>query len=177
MSKREKRTIQRSTRDSKEFEQKIIDLARVMRVMAGGKRLRFRACVAIGDGKGRVGVAIGKGADVAIAVEKAVTKAKKRLITIPIKNKTIPHEVRVKFGAAKILLKPAPAGTGIKAGGIIRLILGLGGVPNIVAKILGSNNKINNAQALMIALEKFVIPKEKRNTPKKKEVSKDKGKK
>jgi small subunit ribosomal protein S5 len=144
-------------REAPEFDQKIIDLARVTRVMAGGKRMRFRACVAIGDKKGRVGIGLAKGADVAISVNKAVTKAKKELIEIPIVNETIPHEMRIKLKAAKLLLKPAPRGTGVKAGGAIRVVLELGGVPNVVAKILGTNNKVNNVKALMEALKSFKV--------------------
>ncbi|MBI5076908.1 30S ribosomal protein S5 [Candidatus Falkowbacteria bacterium] len=138
-----------------EFEQKIIDLARVTRVMAGGKRMRFRACVAIGDKKGRVGYGLAKGADVTIAVNKAVTKAKKTMIAIPIVNETIPHQIHYKFKAAKLLMKPAPKGTGIKAGGAMRVMLELAGVPNIVGKILGTGNKVTNVKALMIALTMF----------------------
>src|SRR3989339_641311 len=112
-----KRDFKRKDREEKEFDQKVIDLARVTRVMAGGKRMRFRACVAIGDKKGRVGFGLAKGADVSIAVEKAVTKAKKSLIKVPIVRETIPHAIFIKYKAARILLKPAPIGTGIKAGG------------------------------------------------------------
>lgn len=140
-------------REEKEFDQAIIDIARVTRVMAGGKRMRFRACVIIGDRKGRVGSAVAKGADVTMAVNKAVTKAKKNLISVPIINETIPHRVDVKLGAAKILIKPAPKGTGIIAGGAVRAVLDLAGVSNVVAKILGTNNKINNVKATIQALK------------------------
>lgn len=137
-----------------EFEQRIIDLARVTRVMAGGKRLRFRACVALGDKNGRVGWAVAKGADVTIAVNKAVNKAKKRLIKIKLVQGTIPHQIEVKFKAARVLLKPAKEGTGIIAGGAVRNVLELAGIPNIYGKILGrTNNKINNIAATFKALE------------------------
>lgn len=136
-----------------EFEQKIIDLARVTRVMAGGKRMRFRACVVIGNKRGQIGYAVAKGADVTLAVNKAVTKAKKHLLTVTMHKETIPHEVRVKYKAASIILKPAPLGTGIKAGGAVREVLALSGIPNIVAKIIGSNNKINNVKATFFALQ------------------------
>ena len=142
-------------REPQEFEQKIIDLARVTRVMAGGKRMRFRACVAIGNKKGKVGIGLAKGADVAIAVTKAVTKAKKNMIQVPLINESIPHEVRIRSNAAKLLLKPAPKGTGIKAGGAVRVVLELAGVPNIVGKIMGTNNKVNNVKALILALSSF----------------------
>lgn len=140
-------------REEREFEQNIIDLARVTRVMAGGKRMRFRACLVIGDRKGRVGMAVAKGADVTLAVNKAYTKAKKNLVRVPIVNETIPHQVMVKFGAAKILMKPAPKGTGIIAGGAARIALDLAGVSNVVAKIMGTNNKINNTKATIEALK------------------------
>lgn len=139
----------------KEFEQKILDIARVTRVTAGGKRMKFRACVIVGDKKGRVNCAVAKGADVAQAVAKAGTKAEKNLVKVPMKNETIPHEIREKYGAAVILLKPAPRGTGIKAGGAMRTVLELAGVPNVVGKILGSKNKINNSRATINALGKL----------------------
>jgi len=150
-----KRDFKRKDREEKEFDQKVIDLARVTRVMAGGKRMRFRACVAIGDKKGRVGFGLAKGADVSIAVEKAVTKAKKCLIKVPMVRETIPHVVFVKYKAARVLLKPAPIGTGVKAGGSVRLMLELAGVSNIVAKIIGTSNRIANVKAIMLALSSF----------------------
>lgn len=136
----------------KEFDQKTIELSRVTRVMAGGKRMRFRACVAIGDRKGRVGIGLAKGADVSLAINKAVADAKKHLIMVPIFEETIPHEVRVKFKAADVLFKPAPRGTGIIAGGAVRVVLDLAGVPNVASKMLGSRNKVNNVQAAVRAL-------------------------
>jgi small subunit ribosomal protein S5 len=139
-------------REPKEFEQKTIEIARVTRVVAGGKRMRFRATVAIGDQKGRVAVGIAKGSDVSNAIQKAVTAAKKQMIRVPIVNDTIPHEIRVKFGASLIMLKPAPKGTGVIAGGPVRTVMELAGVKNVVSKILGSPNKINNVYALMLAL-------------------------
>ncbi|MFH1030900.1 MAG: 30S ribosomal protein S5 [bacterium] len=135
-----------------EFDQKIVDLARVTRVMAGGKRMKFRACIVIGDHKGKVGFGIAKGEDVSIAINKATNKARKKIIKIKTKNDTIPFEIRKKFKAAKIMIKPAPKGTGIKAGGAVRIILELSGIQNVVGKILGTNNKINNVQATMLAL-------------------------
>ncbi len=139
-----------------EFEQKVVDLARVTRVMAGGKRMKFRACMVVGDKKGRVGLGIAKGADVSMAIAKAVTKAKKHLVSVPIIEGTIPHTVRVKAGAAIVLLKPARAGSGIKAGGVMRIVLELAGVKDAAAKILGTSNKLNNAEATIVALQSFV---------------------
>lgn len=139
----------------KEFDQAIIDLARVTRVMAGGKRMRFRATVVIGDRNGRVGLGLGKALDVSLAINKAVSNAKKDMIRIPLLDGTIPHEIKLKLGAAKILLKPAPDGTGIIAGGAVRSVLDMGGVPNVAAKMLGSRNKLSNARATMAALRQL----------------------
>jgi small subunit ribosomal protein S5 len=142
----------RPEREKDEFDQKMIDLARVTRVMAGGKRMRFRACIVVGDGKGRLGWALAKGADVSIAMNKAATKAKKNLVTVRSVNGTIPHVIKVKYKAAQILFKPARKGTGIKAGGAVRSVLELSGIQDISAKILGTNNKITNVHATFIAL-------------------------
>ncbi len=144
-----------------EYEQRILDIARVTRVMAGGKRMRFRACVALGNKKGKVAIGVAKGADVTMAVTKAVNQAKKNFIDIPIINDTIPHETRYKFGAAKILFKPARKGKGVIAGGAVRIILELAGIKNITSKILGTNNKVNNAKCVIEALAnlKRVEPK------------------
>lgn len=144
-----------------EFEQRVVDIARVTRVMAGGKRMRFRACVAIGDKKGKVGIGLAKGADVTLAVAKAVNQAKKHMITVPIVNQTIPHSVNQHFGAAHVLLKPAAVGRGIIGGGIVRIMLELSGIHNVTSKILGTNNKVNNAKCVMAALEALRAPKKK----------------
>jgi small subunit ribosomal protein S5 len=141
----------------KEFEQKILEIARVTRVTAGGKRMKFRACVLVGDKKGRVGMAVAKGADVTAAVAKASTKAEKNLIKVSLKDETISHEIKEKFGAAVVLMKPAPKGTGVKAGGAMRNVFELAGVPNVVGKILGSKNKINNSRATINALSKIKL--------------------
>jgi small subunit ribosomal protein S5 len=151
--------------DESEFDQKIIDLARVTRVMRGGKRMRFRACIALGDKKGRVAIATAKGADVTLAITKAVTKAKRNFSRIQLVNGTIAHGVIKKFRAAKVLIKPAPQGTGIKAGGVMRSILELVGISDIVGKILGSKNKINIARATIEALnslKKVSLPEQKK---------------
>jgi len=132
-----------------EFDQKIIDLARVTRVMAGGKRMRFRACVAIGNGKGRVGLGLAKGADVTMAITKAVNQAKKKMIDVPLANGTITHEIKHKFGASLILLKPARQGQGIICGSVVRMIAELAGIHNISGKILGTNNNVTNAKCVM----------------------------
>ncbi len=165
--------------DQDEFEQRIIDIARVTRVMAGGKRLSFRACVALGNKKGKVGIGLGKGADVTVAITKAVNKAKKNLIDVPIINDTIPHEIETKFGAAKILLKPARRGRGVIAGGAARIILELSGIKNITSKNLGTNNKINVSKCVIKALDSLkkvvnIKSEEKEEEKKSKENNKNK---
>ncbi len=139
-----------------EFKEKVIDLRRVTRVVAGGKRFRFRVTVVIGDERGRVGVGIAKGVDVAQAVEKSKVVAKKRIITVPLKDKTIPHEVSAKFSAAKVIIKPAKTGHGLKAGGSVRQVLLLAGIRDATAKCLGgTKNKLTNAMAAIEALKKL----------------------
>lgn len=169
--KRKNRRGKFSKRDEKsdEYDQQIIDLARVTRVMAGGKRMRFRACVAVGNKKGEIAIGLAKGADVAIAVNKAVNKAKKNIIKVPIVNNTIPHEILQKYGAAKILFKPARKGRGVIAGGAVRVILELAGVKNVTSKILGTNNKVNNVKCAIEALKnlKKVEGKKKKENKKK----------
>ncbi len=145
----------RKPREDDGLEQKIVDLARVTRVMQGGKRMSFRACVAVGDAKGAVGLGVAKGADVTISIQKAVNKAKKNMVRVPVKRDTIPHELDVHYKAAHLLLKPAKKGSGVKAGGVMRILLELGKVPNVTAKILGTNNKVTNAKAFMKGLELF----------------------
>ncbi len=144
-----------------EFEQKMIDLSRVTRVTKGGKQLSFRALVVIGDGKGRVAYGVSKGKDVSIAIGKAVDQAKKRVVKIPFTtNGSIAHEVRHKFNSAQIMLKPAPKGSGVKAGGPVRAVLSLAGAENIIAKMMGSKNKINNVKCTYEALTKVQPAKE-----------------
>ncbi|MDD5110408.1 MAG: 30S ribosomal protein S5 [Patescibacteria group bacterium] len=146
----------------RDFAQEIIAVDRVTRVMAGGKRMRFRACVAIGMPQGnRVGIGVAKGADVTGAVNKAVTQARKHLVSVPIVHETIPYPVRVKYKGAEILLKPAPLGTGVKVGGAVRTVLKLAQVPNVVGKMLGTSNKISNVRATMVAfreLQRIPVP-------------------
>ncbi len=149
----------RRPEEPKEFDQRILSLDRVTRVTKGGKRMRFRATVIIGDHKGRVGYGVAKAADVSAAVNKAVTQAKKRLMTVPLVNETIPHQVESKFGASKVLMKPAPKGTGVKAGGAMRVVMELAGVPNIIGKLLGGKNKINNTKATIEALGQLRMKK------------------
>lgn len=154
----------------REFEQKILDLSRVTRVTAGGKRMSFRCALVIGDKKGRVGLGVAKGADVQISIEKAYKQAKKNVVKVPLVNETIPHAVWVKYGAAQVMLKPAPSGTGLKSGGAMRVVLEFAGVPNAVSKILNSNNKINIARATIEAIKQLrVVEGKPKTTPAKKQ--------
>jgi len=147
---------QKPKKEKPEFDQSIVDLARVTRVTKGGKHLSFRALVLIGDRKGRVGYGVEKGADVQIAVDKAVRQAHKNIIFVPFDKKTIPHRVEAKFKAGKVMIKPAPQGSGIIAGSSIRIVLELAGVPNASAKMLGkSGNKMSNVKATFKALSSF----------------------
>lgn len=136
-----------------EYEEKIIALDRVTRVVKGGRRFRFRATVVVGDGNGKVGVGVGKGTDAPTSIIKAVAAAKKAVITFPLKNTTIPHEVQVRSDGAMVLLKPASEGTGVIAGGTVRSVLEVAGIKDILTKSLGSTNKINNAYATIAALQ------------------------
>jgi len=150
---------QRRTNKNRDYNERVLDIARVTRVVAGGKRLSFRALVAIGKKEGHsIGIGIAKGKDVAQAIEKATARAKKNLISVAVTGNTIPHEVEEKYKAAKIIIKPAREGRGIIAGGVVRIVLSLAQIPNISAKILGqSSNPINNARATVKALSKLTI--------------------
>lgn len=152
---KQRRGRPRKDKPKDDFEQRIVDLARVTRVMAGGKRMRFRACIVVGDKKGQVGAGIAKGKDVSIAVNKAVDRAKKNLITVPIVKGTIPHELNVKYSSARVMMKPARQGRGVIAGGAVRAVLELAGVPNVVSKMMGSRNKVNNVFAVIEGLKSF----------------------
>jgi len=139
---------------------KLIHINRVAKVMKGGKRLRFSALVVSGDANGHVGIGLGKAAEVPIAISKAGAVARKNLIKVPLAGTTIPHEVRVKFGAAEVLLKPAAPGAGVIAGSSVRAVLEAAGVRDILTKSLGSSNRINVAKATMLALSQLKEPKE-----------------
>lgn len=139
-----------------EFEQKVLDIARVTRVTKGGKRFSFRATIVIGDGKSRVGVGMGKGKDVAQSMQKAFNKAKKELITVPTVNGTIPYQVESKYNSAVVLLKPAKGG--VKAGGPVRVVAKLAGIKALTGKLVErTNNKINIARATIEALRHLKI--------------------
>jgi len=139
-----------------EFEEIVVQVDRVTRVVKGGRRLRFRALVVVGDRKGRVGAGIAKGQEVQTAVQKAVLSAKKNMITVPLtESGSIPHDVQETYGASTVLLKTAAKGTSLIAGGAVRPVVDLAGIQNILSKSLGSNNKMNVVMATMNALKAF----------------------
>ncbi len=142
----------RKPREPKEFEEAILQIDRVTRVTKGGRQLRFRVSVVIGDQKGRVGFGIGKSSEVMTGVQKAIAHAKRNLINVPIYEDTIPHEISAKFKSSKVLLFPAPEGKGVIAGGAVRKVLELAGVKNVLSKMHGSRNKLNSAYATIQAL-------------------------
>ncbi len=152
----------------RDFEQKVVEIKRVTRVVAGGKRMRFRALVVIGDKKGKVGMGLRKGVDVAEAVNKAVNAAKKSMISVPLVNETIPHQIKMKYKSSRLILIPAGPGTGIIAGGALRSVLDLAGVKNILSKMLGSSNKVNNVKAVFEAFKKMRTREQIRDSLKKK---------
>lgn len=146
----------RTPREKAEFDSKPIDIARVTRVTKGGKRFSFRTTIVLGDGKGRVGVGVAQGRDVQQSMQKATNQAKKNMITVNIAKGTIAHEVNYKYGSAVVLIKPAPPGSGVKAGGPVRVVAKLAGIENITAKLIErTNNKINIARATIGALGKL----------------------
>jgi small subunit ribosomal protein S5 len=142
--------------EPKQYEEQAIAIDRVARVVKGGRRFRFKALVVVGDRKNKVGVGVSKGQDVQQAIAKATDVAKKSMITVPIVNGTIPHEIEVKFTGAHVLLKPAAPGTGVIAGGVVRSIIGVTGITNLLSKSLGSTNKVNIAYATIEALKSLV---------------------
>lgn len=154
-----------------QFQEQVINIDRVSRVVKGGRRFRFKALVVVGDGKTQVGVGVSKGRDVQAAIAKATDVAKKNLITIPLVNETIPHEEERKVSGAQVLIKPAGPGTGIIAGGVVRQVIGVTGIRNLLSKSLGSTNKVNIAYATIDALQ-ALVPKEKWVTPETKKKAK-----
>lgn len=139
-----------------EYDQKVLDIARVTRVTKGGKRFTFRASIIIGNKQGKVGFGIGKGADVAQSVDKAFKQAKKNLVGVILKEGTIPHQVEAKVGSAVVFLKPASKGSGVRAGGAMRVITKLAGIEDVSGKVISrTNNKINIAKATIEALKKL----------------------
>lgn len=153
MADGQRRNMRPQETEEKQFEERVVHIDRVARVVKGGRRFRFRALVVVGDKKGRVGVATAKGADVTAAVAKAVDVAKKNLTTLNLYKGTFPHEAQAKVAGSNILLKPASPGTGLIAGGVVRTLLEVGGVHNALSKSLGSTNKVNTAYATLKALK------------------------
>lgn len=139
--------------EEKLFDERVVHIDRVARVVKGGRRFRFRALVVVGDRKNRVGVGLAKGADVTAAVTKATDVAKKHMVLVPVHNGTLPHEAEAKVSGARILVKPASAGTGLIAGGVVRVVLEVAGVSNALSKSLGSTNRANIAYATVAALQ------------------------
>jgi small subunit ribosomal protein S5 len=146
--------------EEKQFDERMVHIDRVARVVKGGRRFRFRALMVIGDHKGRVGIGMAKGADVTAAVSKATDVAKKQLVTINIYKGTVPHEAEAKVAGARILIKPASTGTGLIAGGVVRTVLEVAGVSNALSKSLGSTNKANTAYATIAALQSMIPAKD-----------------
>lgn len=138
-----------------EWQEKVVQIRRVTKVVKGGKKLSFRAVVVVGNGKGNVGVGVGKASEVIMAIQKAVTDAKKNMITVTMLGTTIPHMIVGEAGASSVLIKPASKGTGVIAGGSVRTVLELAGIHDILSKALGASSPLNNARATMDALRRL----------------------
>lgn len=139
----------------RDYQETVIQVRRVSKKTKGGNQIRFSVLVVVGDRKGKVGLGVGKAPDVVSAIRKAIAYAKKRMIAVPLRGTTIPYQVRVKHGAAKILLRPAPSGSGIVAGGPLRAVIEASGIRDIVTKMLGSNNKTANVYAVVEAFRQM----------------------
>lgn len=142
-------------REEKKYDERVVNIDRVARVVKGGRRFRFRALVVAGDHKGSVGIGVAKGADVTTAITKAADVAKKEMVKVALYKHTIPHEVEAKVSGASVLIKPASPGTGIIAGGAVRAVLEVVGVSDVLSKSLGSSNKVNIAYAVVTALQQL----------------------
>ena len=149
------KNVQRVPATESEFKEKMVSLNRVAKVTKGGRTFSFAAIVVVGDGKGTVGQGLGKAREVSEAISKATEDAKKNLVKVPVINGTVPHEIKGKFGAGKVLLRPASAGTGVIAGGAMRAVLDMAGIHNVLAKSMGSSNPHNVVKATIDALSKL----------------------
>ena len=154
--------------EASELTDKVVNIARVAKVVKGGRRFRFSAIVVVGDGQGKVGAGLGKAHEVPEAIRKAVEQAKKSMIQVPLLNNTIPYTVLGEFGSGRVLLKPASEGTGVIAGGPVRAVVEVAGIKNVLTKCLGSHNPHNAVKATMEALMQLASPEEvanRRNRP------------
>jgi len=148
-------TGRQNQQSDKKFNERILHLRRVSKKTTGGNYISFSALVVVGDGKGKVGLGLGRGLEVPPAIQKGITQAKKHMIQLPIFNDTLPHQILLKYKASRLLLKPAPPGTGLKVGGVVRTILDVAGVNNASGKIIGTRNQITNAYAVMEAIKRM----------------------
>lgn len=156
MYKEDKKIGLQSEREKeREFDDEVIEIARIARTVKGGRRIRFRAAVVLGDRRGRVGIGVDKANEVMIAVNKAKAEARRNLSTVPIVDETIPFAIDYKYRGAKVRLMPASEGTGVIAGGSVRSVIELAGIKNLLSKIMGSKSKINNIKATYLALKKL----------------------
>lgn len=142
--------------DNDGFHEEVLEIKRVSKKTTGGNSISFTALVAVGDKKGKVGIGLGKGLEVPQAIQKGIKYAKKHLIDVPVYENTLPHDIRIKYKSARIILKPAPKGTGLKVGGVMRSILSLVGIQNASGKIIGSRNPTTNSYALISGLQKLI---------------------
>jgi len=157
-----KRQPRRFEKEEKEFDEKVIQVSRVSKKTKGGNKIGFSVLMVVGDKKGRVGVGLGKGPDVSSSIRKGVNSAKRRLLTVPMKDGTVPYEINLKHGAAEVMLKPAPKGTGVIAGGPVRAVVEAAGIKDIVSKIKGTRNKASNVYATFEALKNLKEMRERR---------------
>jgi|GEM_PF-522520 len=155
--------------DDNKMEERVLHIRRVSKKTTGGNYVSFSALVAVGDGKGNVGIGLGRGLEVPPAIQKAIAQAKRKMVNLPIYNDSLPHEVRMKYKSSQLLLKPAPPGTGLKVGGVVRAVLDIAGVNNASGKIMGTRNQITNAYAVIEAIKMFK-PRIVAGKPKAKEV-------
>lgn len=155
MARRERR---RERREEPEFEEKVVSIARTAKVVKGGRRFGFRALVVVGDGKGRVGVGIGKAREVPDAIRKGVERAKRHMIDVPLLDNTIPHDITSEFNSAVMMMRPASPGTGVIAGGGARAVIEAAGIRDILTKSLGSDNVLNVVQATVKGLSELKDP-------------------